>query len=199
MKTRKTEHKSIKMIKAVAIILFLALLFTPEQRNRSVIAGIAITGIAGSFLFLLIPVLPHISAPSFLRNTHTHKRMKQKKEPPFFDMETLLIRQISYQVTDKIKAAYPEASWEYTRPIKAESLLNCDIIRIRTFHTGDYNFADVSLDQFGHLKLFMMTITDFTPLPGQKNPNHPDTDNHENPAEPPIHVDNFSESSALIL
>ena len=84
MKTRKTEHKSIKMIKAVAIILFLALLFTPEQRNRSVIAGIAITGIAGNFLFLLIPVLPHISAPSFLRNTHTHKRMKQKKEPPFY-------------------------------------------------------------------------------------------------------------------
>ena len=88
-------------------------------------------------------------------------------------METLLIRQISYQVTDKIKAAFPDASWEYIRPVKAESLLNCDIIRIRTFHTGDYNFADVSLDRYGHLKLFMMTITDFTPLPGQKNPSHP--------------------------
>ena len=189
MKTRKAEHKSIKMIKAVAIILFLALFFTPEQRNRSVIAGIAITGIAGSFLFLLMPMLPHISAPSFLRNTHTHKRKKQKEESPFFDMETLLIRQISYQVTDKIKAAFSDASWEYTRPVKAESLLNCDIIRIRTFHTGDYNFADVSLDRYGHLKLFMMTITDFTPLPGQKNPDHPETDGPEPPAEPPVHVD----------
>ena len=189
MKTRKIEHNSIKMIKAVALILFLALLFTPEQRNRSVIAGTAITGIAGSFLFLLIPMLPRIPVPSSLRNTHTHKRKKQKKEVPFFDMETLLIRQISYQVTDKIKAAYPEASWEYTRPIKAASLLNCDIIRIRTFHTGVYNFADVSLDQFGHLKLFMMTITDFTPLPGQKNPDGTKTDNPENPAEPPVHVD----------
>ncbi len=189
MKTRKEEHRSIKMIKAVAIILFLALLFTPEQRNRSVIAGIAITGISGSFLFLLIPMMPHISVPFSLRNTHTHKRKKQKKEAPFFDMETLLIRQISYQVTDKIKAAYPEASWEYTRPIKAESLLNCDLIRIRTFHTGDYNFADISLDQYGHLKLFMMTITDFTPLPGQKNPDGVKTDHPENPAESPIHVD----------
>ena len=189
MKTRKAEHKSIKMIKAVAIILFLALLFTPEQRNRSVIAGIAITGIAGSFLFLLMPMLPHISAPSFLRNTHTHKRKKQKEEASFFDMETLLIRQISYQVTDKIKAAFPDASWEYTRPVKAESLLNCDIIRIRTFHTGDYNFADVSLDQYGHLKLFMMTITDFTPLPGQKNPDDTKTDKSNNPAEAPVHVD----------
>ena len=138
MKTRKKEHKSIKILKAAALVLFMTLLFTPEQMNRSVIAGIAITGIAGSFLFLLIPMMPHISVPSSLRNTHTHKRKKQKKAAPFFDMETLLIRQISYQVTDKIKAAYPEASWEYTRPIKAESLLNCDIIRIRTFHTGDY-------------------------------------------------------------
>ena len=189
MKTRKVEHKSIKMIKAVAIILFLALLFTPESIDRSVIAGTAITGIAGSFLFLLMPLLPHISAPSFLRNTYTHKRKKQKEDPPFFDMETLLIRQISYQVTDKIKAAYPDASWEYTRPIKAESLLSCDIIRIRTFHTGDYNFADVSLDRYGHLKLFMMTITDFTPLPGQKNPDGAKTDHPENPAEPPVHVD----------
>lgn len=110
MKTRKEEHRSIKMIKAVAIILFLTLIFTPEQINRSVIAGIAITGIAGSFLFLLLPMMPRISVPSFLRSTHTHKRKKQKKEAPFFDMETLLIRQISYQVTDKIKAAYPEAS-----------------------------------------------------------------------------------------
>ena len=189
MKKRKTEHNSIKMIKAVAIILFLALLFTPEQINRPVIVGIAITGIAGSFLFLLIPMMPHISVPFSLRNTHTHKRKKQKKEAPFFDMEKLLIRQISYQVTDKIKAAYPDASWEYTRPIKAESLLNCDLIRIRTFHTGDYNFADVSLDQFGHLKLFMMTITDFTPLPGQKNPDGAKTDHPENPAESPVHVD----------
>ena len=60
MRTRKKEHKSIKILKAAALVLFLTLLFTPEQRNRSVIAGIAIAGITGSLLFLLIPMLPHI-------------------------------------------------------------------------------------------------------------------------------------------
>lgn len=191
MKTRKTEHNSIKIIKAAALILFLALLFTPEQMNRTVIAGIAIAGITGSLLFLLIPMLPHISVPAFLRDTHSHiqKRGKNRQKSPVFDMETLLIRQISYQVTDKIKAAYPDVSWEYTRPIKAESLLNCDLIRIRTFHTGDHNFADISLDRYGHLKLFMMTITDFTPNPGRTNPDNPMPGNPENPAEPPVHVD----------
>ena len=191
MKTRKKEHKNIKIIKAAALVLFLALLFTPEQRNRSVIAGIAIAGITGSLLFLLIPMLPHIPVLSYLRNIcpHIHRHQNRKQKAPVFDMETLLIRQINYQVTDKIKAAFPDASWEYTRPVKAESLLNCDIIRIRTFHTGNYNFADVSLDRYGHLKLFMMTITDFTPLPGQKNPDHPETDGPETPAESPVHVD----------
>lgn len=108
--------------------------------NYPVIAGIAIAGITGSLLFLLIPMLPRVSVPAFLRDTHSHiqKRGKNRQKSPVFDMETLLIRQISYQITDKIKAAFPDASWEYTRPIKAESLLNCEIIRIRTFHTGDY-------------------------------------------------------------
>ena len=140
MKTRKTEHNSIKIIRSAALVLFLALLFTPEQMNRTVIADIAIAGITGSLLFLLIPMLPRISVPVFLRDTHSHiqKRGKNRQKSPVFDMETLLIRQISYQITDKIKATFPDASWEYTRPIKAESLLNCEIIRIRTFHTGDY-------------------------------------------------------------
>ena len=111
MKTRKTEHNSIKIIRAAALILFLALLFTPEQMNRTVIAGIAIAGITGSILFLLIPMLPCIS-PAFLRDTHLHiqKRRKTRQKSPVFDMETLLIRQFSYQITDKIKASFPDAS-----------------------------------------------------------------------------------------
>ena len=35
----------------------------------------------------------------------------------------------------------------------------------------------------------MMTITDFTPLPGQKNPDDTKTDKSNNPAEAPVHVD----------
>ena len=35
----------------------------------------------------------------------------------------------------------------------------------------------------------MMTITDFTPNPGRRNPDSPTPGNPENPAEPPVHVD----------
>lgn len=190
MKTSKKERKSIQFIRITVIALLLALLFPSGHRNRSVITGIALAIIGGNFLYLPITRKMRRLVRSLLKGFKSPKRcFRQKQKDAIFEMDTLLIRQISYQITDKIKTAYPEASWEYTRPPKVESLLNCDIFRIRTFHTGDYNFAEVSLDRHGHLKLFMMTIKDFTPLPGQQESNHPESGDSENSEEPSVHVD----------
>ena len=202
MKTREKENKSLKIIQMTVIALLLALLIPSERLSRSVITGIAFTGILGSMLFLVIPKMPRISAPSFLKRIRLPKIAKrQKQKETFFDIETLLIRQVSYQITDTLKSAYPEASWEYTKPLKVESLLNCDTFRIRTFHTEEFIFADVALDRYGHLKLFLTSVRDLTPLPGQKNPDAPnaepssaDSSNAEplnsNPqTEPPLRVD----------
>lgn len=194
MKNAKKQRKSTKLIRITIIALLLALLFSPERLNRSLITGIVITIIFGSLLFLLVSLMPRIPVPSFLRNIRfprTKKRRKKKQKNAVFDMETLLIRQISFQITDRIKASYPKASWEYTRPLKAEYLLNCNVFRIRTFHTGDYNFAEVSLDRYGHLKLSMMTIKNLSPLPGQQDPDtsDPDTPDSNGSNEPSVHVD----------
>ena len=184
------------------IALFLALLIPSERLNRSMITGIALAGILGSILFLVISKMPRISAPSFLKRIRLPKIAKrQKRKETFFDIETLLIRQVSYQITDTLKSAYPEASWEYTKPLKVESLLNCDTFRIRTFHTEEFIFADVALDRYGHLKLFLTSVRDLTPLPGQKNPDAPDAElssaktsnaeplNSDPQTEPPLRVD----------
>lgn len=190
MKTSKKERKSIQFIRITVIALLLALLFPSGHGNRSVITGIALAIIGGSFLYLPISRMMHRSFQSILKDFKLPKRRSHwKQKDAIFEMDTLLIRQIGYQITDKIKAAYPEASWEYTRPPKVESLLNCNVFRIRTFHTGDYNFAEVSLDRYGHLKLFMMTIKDFTPLPGQKDPDHPEDIDTGASKESPVHID----------
>ena len=39
------------------------------------------------------------------------KRRKNRQKSPVFDMETLIIRQISYQIADEIKAAFPGPVW----------------------------------------------------------------------------------------
>ena len=190
MKTSKKERKSIQFIRITVIALLLALLFPSGHGNRSVITGIALAIIGGSFLYLPISRMMRKSIRSLLKGFKLSKKHSSRKQKDaIFEMDTLLIRQIGYQITDKIKAAYPEASWEYTRPLKVESLLNCNIFRIRTFHTGDYNFAEVSLDRYGHLKLFMMTIKDFTPLPGQQDPNHPESGDSDALEDPSVHVD----------
>ncbi len=154
MKARK-EKKSLLFLKMIVAVLFASLLFTPENSNRTLIAGIAIIGIIGSLLFLIIPMLPRIRMPQFTKRTRVTSSPKPEQ---LSKTETLLWRQISYQITDKLKAAFPDATWEFiTRP-QMNTLLNGSTIRIRTRNTGNYNFAEFHLNQYGYLALELLTV-----------------------------------------
>lgn len=180
MKRKKKENNSLKLIRFIVLVLFIVLLFAPRQIDRTVIAGIALAGTAGSILFLLVSMLPRLSVPAFLKNLSLPRRQnpwEEKTGSGTYDMETLLIRQVSFQITDKLKAAFPEAAWEFTKPLKAEHLLKGKTFRVRTIHTGNYNFAEVTMDKYGHLNLAMMTLKTLTP---QENRQAPDA---------PVHVD----------
>ena len=159
MKVRKKKSKSLKILKSVVLVLFLSLLFIPENINRSVIAGIAIAGIWGSLLFLIVPRLPRIPSPALKRKS----AYSSGNLDGITDMETLLWRQISYQITGKLKSAYPDATWEFIKEPNVDSLLNGNALRIRTFHTKEYHFAEVRLDRYGELVLSMMTIESLKP------------------------------------
>lgn len=142
MKVRRKKSKGLKILKSVVLVLFLSLLFVPDNINRSVIAGIALAGILGSLLFLIVPRLPRIPSPALKRKS----AYSSGNPDGITDMETLLWRQISYQITGKLKSAYPDATWEFTKEPNVDSLLNGNALRIRTFHTKEYNFAEVRLD-----------------------------------------------------
>ncbi len=154
MKARK-EKKSLLFLKMIVAVLFASLLFAHENSNRSLIAGIAIIGIIGSLLFLIVPMLPRIRMPQFTKRTHVTSSPKPER---LSKTETLLWRQINYQITDKLKAAFPDATWEFiTRP-QMNTLLNGSAIRIRTRNTGNYNFAEFHLNQYGYLALELLTV-----------------------------------------
>ena len=55
------------------------------------------------------------------------------------DLETILIRQISYQITDTLQSAFPEATWEFAEPLRLSHLLDGDAIRLSTRNTGNHN------------------------------------------------------------
>lgn len=75
------------------------------------------------------------------------------------DLETILIRQISYQITDTLQSAFPEATWEFAEPLRLSHLLDGDAIRLSTRNTGNHNFAEVSMDEYGNLHLQMLTVS----------------------------------------
>lgn len=155
MKTQRKAKKSMTFLKVIVAVLFTTLLFTPENSNRLLIAGVAIIGVIGTLLLLIIPMFPRIKLPRFAKKIRITDNPKPEQ---ISETETLLWRQISYQITDKLKAAFPNATWEFINRPKLNDLLNSNTIRIRTKNTGDYNFAEFHLNQYGYLALELLTV-----------------------------------------
>lgn len=157
----KSKRKTSNALCIIASILFVMLLFVPESKNRFLLAGMGITGlfiVAGS---LILPVFPRLTRKlSYHRTKECQKPWTWlKNTEPVTDAEKLLWRQISYQITDKLQAAFPDATWEFQKHPSMEQLLKGCTIRLRTFHTEDYNFAEVRMNPYGYLELQMLTIS----------------------------------------
>ena len=74
------------------------------------------------------------------------------------DLETILWRQIKFQITGKLKEAFPDATWDFVKEPPLSQILDGEPLRIRTRNTGSYNFAEILMDARGSLMLQMMTI-----------------------------------------
>lgn len=146
----KQQKKSLKFLQLIVLVLFLASIFSLNSTHRKIYAWIALAGIVGTLLLFLVSLLPdkfQIPVP---------KRKQRKENTP--DMETLLLRQINYQITEKLKSAYPDASWDFVKDPIVSKLISGQETRIRTHHTGDFNFAEFHMTPYGNLSLQMLTI-----------------------------------------
>lgn len=157
----KSKRKTPKSLCMIVSILFVTLIFVPNSKNHFLLAGI---GISGLFLVigpLILPAFPRLSRKLSYRRTKGHQKPWTWLEnpEPVTDAEKLLWRQISYQITDKLQAAFPDATWEFQKHPSMEQLLSGCTIRLRTFHTEDYNFAEVRMNPYGYLELQMLTIS----------------------------------------
>lgn len=157
-----------KILQFTVLVLFVAALFVPQNANRWIIAGIAFTGIGVTLLSFLLPLLwKHLKASGTLvkRTSRTQERTAERP-----DLELLLMRQIKFQITGKLKEAYPDATWDFAREESLSRLLDGEPLRIRTRNTDSYNFAEVLMDSYGSLTLQMMTIEALQKaLPSEEN------------------------------
>lgn len=151
MKSMKNIRKALQI---TVLLLFAAAFLIPKDSRSYLMTGIAAAGVVISLAMLLFPVLT--SGLRKLRISTGRKTPAPDRNP---DLETILLRQISYQITDYLQSAYPDATWEFAEEMKLPRLLNGRPTRISTRNTGEYNFAEVSMNQYGSLHLQMLTVS----------------------------------------
>ena len=97
-----------------------------------------------------------------MNNNREHKLRKRPERTRHLegtpDLETILWRQIKFQITGKLKEAFPDATWDFVKEPPLSQILDGEPLRIRTRNTGSYNFAEILMDARGSLTLQMMTI-----------------------------------------
>ena len=128
MKSMKNIRKALQI---TVLLLFAAAFLIPKDSRSYLMTGIAAAGVVIFLAMLLFPVLT--SGIRKLRISTGRKTPAPDRNP---DLETILLRQISYQITDYLQSAY-----------------------ISTRNTGEYNFAEVSMNQYGSLHLQMLTVS----------------------------------------
>lgn len=146
-----TQKKFLKVLSMLTIILLIATIFIPGNGNRNAVASIGILGILMLFLSTLLPKIYKLTLNLLKNQGKTSPWSSLKSSEPVSETEELLWRQISYQITDKLQAAFPNATWEFQKPPSMKQLLCGNPIRLRTFHTEDYNFAEARMNQYGSL------------------------------------------------
>lgn len=113
---------------------------------------------------------------------------KLNVEPPVLvqssELERLLLGHISCRITEKLRSAYPQATWQWCSQ-QPESIIRGGAGRIRTFNTEDYTHAEVTVGEYFQIGFKMMKIVDF---PAAANACPDDTADTEptNEAEPKV-------------
>ena len=114
-----TQKKFLKVLSMLTIILLIATIFIPGNGNRNAVASIGILGILLLFLSTLLPKIYKLTLNLLKNQGKTSPWSSLKSSEPVSETEELLWRQISYQITDKLQAAFPNATWEFQKPPSA--------------------------------------------------------------------------------
>lgn len=103
----------------------------------------------------LLPKLKPMAAKATLGTRNQKRRHKKKtkpisgKEPAAVavegpELERLLLGHVSCRISEKLKSAYPDATWQWDEP-HPESIVRGGTMRIKTSNTEDYTHAEVTV------------------------------------------------------
>jgi len=133
--------------------------------------------------------------PIVLQVKHKHDFLQQKetsKSPVHTDSQTenssaILLRHVSYRITDHLRSAYPDVTWEWCEkdPLK---IITCGgTARIKLFNVADFNYADVVFDNHANISCDMMRLVPLSELESEDSGDEsPKNEKPQSPTDPQI-------------
>ena len=85
-------------------------------------------------------------------------------------MAEMVLRHVNYRITDRLKAACPDARWEWMMRDPALFVVQGGTGRIRVYGVPEYDYADITVDQGGKLSCSFITMTPVESLAGRPEP-----------------------------
>jgi len=96
--------------------------------------------------------------------------------------QKMMMQHISLRISEKLKSAYPDATWKWCNMPSLQEILRGSTVRIKVEAVAQYTHADITFDKFGRIHVEPMKIGSF----GGSEPAG-DTDPNEEPSgEPPV-------------
>lgn len=99
-----------------------------------------------------------------------------------------ILQHIRLRITDKLKSAYAEATWQWDKEPDLHDILAGKTFRILVENMESYTHADISFDRFGRIHVEPMTIGAFSPAESKADADDADTPALEEPAVVDVRV-----------
>ena len=75
--------------------------------------------------------------------------------------QELMMQHIALRIAEKLKSAYPQSTWQWTKKPTVHELLNGVTVRIKVESMDKFTHADITFDRFGRIHVTPMEIGQF--------------------------------------
>ncbi len=103
---------------------------------------------------------PESAKPEPVQEAATIEPEKQTPGLTSEDQETML-RHIALRITEKLKSAYPDATWVWQDKPELKAVLNGQTVRIITDGIENNTHADISFDRYARVHINMLVVEEF--------------------------------------
>lgn len=103
---------------------------------------------------------PESAKPEPVQEASTIEPEKQTPGLTLEDQETIL-RHIALRITEKLKSAYPDATWVWQDKPELKAVLNGQTVRIITDGIENNTHADISFDRYARVHIDMLVVEEF--------------------------------------